>query len=615
MKKLLILLVVITTSILKSQITPYYQQQANYNIEVDVDTKNFKYKGKQQINYINNSPDTLSIVYFHLYWNAFQPNSMMDQQLIQLGKNADQRMVTPEGESRISKLKPSEIGYQKIISLKQENVPLNYTIEETIVKVKLDKPILPNTATVFTMDWEGQIPLMIRRAGRNNNEGIDFTMTQWYPKLAEYDYEGWHISDYIAREFQGVFGNYEVKINIDKNYVVGAGGELVNPKEVKGYDLDIKPKARNNKVTWHFKAENIHDFAWAADPDYSVQTLQVPQGPKVYLVFQKSEKTKYWEDIKPLIIKYFQIMKENFGAYPYPTYTFIQGGDGGMEYGMCSMVMGNAGSLYDLAKLMFHEASHSWFQQVLATNESMRAWMDEGFTSYAENLVLGELFPETVENYPNSHLETVSTYVNFAKSGQEEVMGLLADHYQTNNGYSVASYIKGEMFLVMLEYIVGKDNFTKIMKEYFQTWKFKHPTDKDFIHIAQKVSAMDLKWYWNYMTNTTRTIDYEIKKVEELQGETKITLQNSGSFPMPVDVFIVYTNGNKEIYNVPLNLMRNSKKQEFGIPQKTLPYWKWTHKEYSFILPIPLDKIDLIMLDASQRLGDIDYQNNLYQNK
>ncbi|TWP29779.1 M1 family peptidase [Apibacter muscae] len=615
MKKLLILLVVITTSILKSQITPYYQQQANYNIEVDVDTKNFKYNGKQQINYINNSPDTLSIVYFHLYWNAFQPNSMMDQQLIQLGKNADQRMVTPEGESRISKLKPSEIGYQKIISLKQENVPLNYTIEETIVKVKLDKPILPNTTTVFTMDWEGQIPLMIRRAGRNNNEGIDFTMTQWYPKLAEYDYEGWHISDYIAREFQGVFGNYEVKINIDKNYVVGAGGVLVNPKEVKGYDLDIKPKARNNKVTWHFKAENIHDFAWAADPDYSVQTLQVPQGPKVYLVFQKSEKTKYWEDIKPFIIKYFQIMKENFGAYPYPTYTFIQGGDGGMEYGMCSMVMGNAGSLYDLAKLMFHEASHSWFQQVLATNESMRAWMDEGFTSYAENLVLGELFPETIENYPNSHLETVSTYVNFAKSGQEEVMGLLADHYHANNGYSVASYIKGEMFLVMLEYIVGKDNFTKIMKEYFQTWKFKHPTDKDFMHIAQKVSAMDLKWYWNYMTNTTRTIDYMIKKVEELQGETKITLQNSGSFPMPVDVFIVYTNGNKEIYNIPLNLMHNSKKQEFGIPQKTLPYWKWTHKEYSFILPIPLDKIDLIMLDASQRLGDIDYQNNLYQNK
>lgn len=612
MKRIFFICLLVSGLISKSQINPYYQQKADYKMNIDVDTKNFKYKGNQQIIYYNNSPDTLSVFYFHVYWNAFQPNSMMDQKLKELNKSADRRMVTSEGISIISMLKPNEIGYQEIKSLKQNGIPVSFVVEETIVKVKLAQPILPHSTTQFEMEWSSQIPKTIRRAGRNNKEGIDLTMTQWYPKVVEYDYEGWHTFDYIAREFHGVFGTYDVKINIDKNYIVGAGGVLQNPKEVKGYDLSAKSKIKNNKIQWHFKAENIHDFAWAADPDYSVDTVSIPEGPLVYLVYQKSEKTKFWNDTKPVIKKYFQLMKENFGPYPYPTYSFIQGGDGGMEYGMCSMIMGNAKSLEGLARLMFHEASHSWFQHILATNESMRAWMDEGFTSYAEDLMMAKIFPESVKDFPNPYFKSLELYTDFTKSKQEEVMGIFSDHFTSNNGYSISAYIKGELFLVQLEYIVGQQTLSKIMKNYFETWKFKHPTDRDFIHIAQKISGMDLKWYWNYMTYTTRTIDYAIKNVSKDEKKTKIELENLGNFPMPIDVYVTYSNGTKQIYNIPLHMMHNYKNQENTIDQINLPYWKWTQKEYEFSLPVSPEIIKSIEIDATYRMGDVNRDNNIY---
>ena len=612
MKKIFFICFLTLGLLSNSQINKYYQQQADYKMNIDVDVKNYQYKGHQQITYTNNSHDTLSVFYFHLYWNAFQPNSMMDQKLQELNKTADKRMITGEGKSRISSLKSNEIGYQKIKSLKQEGIPVTFTVEETILKVQLAKPILPHTTTHFEMEWTSQIPPVIRRAGRNNSEGIDLTMTQWYPKVVEYDYEGWHTFDYIAREFQGVFGNYDVTIAIDKNYIIGAGGVLQNPKDVKGYLADAQPVVKKNKTFWHFKAENIHDFAWAADPDYTVDSISIKNGPLVYLIYQKSEQTNYWEESKPYIKKYFSLMKENFGAYPYPTYSFIQGGDGGMEYGMCTMIMGNAKSLEGLADLMFHEASHSWFQHILASNESMRAWMDEGFTSYAEHLMMAKIFPDYVKNYPNPHYNSVEFYTEFIKTRQEEVMGIFSDHFLTNNGYSVAAYIKGELFLVQLEYIVGRQTFFKIMKNYFETWKFKHPTDKDFIHIAQKISGMDLKWYWNYMTYTTRTIDYAIKSVGKEGKTTKVTLENLGNFPMPIDVNVTYSDGSKQIYNIPLNMMHNYKKQESDVNQKNLPYWKWTQKEYEFSLNVSPEKIKSIEIDATYRMADINRENNIY---
>jgi hypothetical protein len=619
MKKLQFSLVFILFSlVVLAQQSAYSQQYAKYKMDIDVDAANFTYQGKQTLQYQNNSPDELRVAYFHLYWNAFKAGSMMDQRVTGQGVNADSRLAKRVGNtvvSRLSEIPKNEEGAQNIRWIKQNGKDLKFEIQGTVMKVYLAEAIKPNSSTTFTMEWDAVIPMQIRRSGRNNREGVDMTMTQWYPKIAEYDYDGWAAFDYIGREFHAPFSDYEVNIKIDKNYVIGAGGNLENPTEVKGYDSNATIKQDiSNKVTWKWTAKNILDFAWAADRDYTVESFPILDGPKVFLVYQKSEKTKYWSEMKPYITKYYQLMNATFGRYKWPSYSFIQGGDGGMEYGMCTMILGEATTLEGLSGLMFHEGAHSWFQQMLATNESVRPWMDEGFTQYAEDFVSYRLFPPK-DTKPNPFADAIRAYVNFTKSGKEEPAVWLADHHDNGTAYTYASYIKGEMFLVQLGYIVGEENLNRIMLKYYDEWAMKHPTERDFIHITQLVTGMDLKWFQHYWINTTKTIDYGIKNVKYDPESTTITLVNKGGVPMPVD-FSVLTKDKKVVnYNIPLSLTRTWKTKDIYGPFKTLPYWAWTQQEYTFTIPYTKAQLSAIGIDFSQRLADVNPEDNYLEVK
>lgn len=615
MQKLLLTIVFSAICTLSfSQQNAYYQQSAKYKMDIDIDAQNFTYQGNQTLTYTNNSPDELKVVYFHLYWNAFKPNSMMDQRVQSQGKNGDSRLQT-NGISRLASIPKNEEGAQNIHWIRQNGKDLKFEIQETIMKVELDTPIKPNSSTTFTMEWDANIPMQIRRAGRNNREGIDMTMTQWYPKIAEYDYDGWATFDYIGREFHAPFSDFQVNIKIDKDYVIGAGGTLENPLEVKGYDQNANIKTdSNNKATWKWTAKNILDFAFAADRDYTVETFTILDGPKVFYVYQKSEKTKLWEESKPYVTKFFQLMNATYGKYAYPSYSFIQGGDGGMEYGMCTMMLGEGRSLEGLVGLMVHEGGHSWNQQMMAYNESMRPWMDEGFTSYYDDLIMHQLFPPK-EAVANPFVNTINSYVNFTKTGKEEPAVWLGDHHDDGRAYSVASYVKGELFLVQLGYIVGEQNLSSIMKEFFNQWKMKHPTDRDFMHVAQKISGMDLKWFQHYWINTTKTIDYAIKDVKYDKTSTTITLENKGSIPMPID-FSVLTKDKKVVnYQIPMNMTHVWKSKDIYGEFKTLDYWKWTQKEYSFTIPYNKSQISALGIDFSQRLADVNPADNFIEVK
>lgn len=594
------------------QQSAYYQQYAKYKMNIDVDAQNFTYQGKQTITYTNNSPDELKVLYFHLYWNAFKPGSMMDQRVQNQGKDGDGRLQK-NGISELASIPADEEGAQNIHWIKQNGTNLKFEIQETIMKVYLNSPMKPNSNISLEMEWDAVIPKQIRRSGRNNAEGIEMTMTQWYPKLAEYDYDGWATFDYVGREFHAPFSDYDVEINIDPNYVIGAGGILENPSEVKGYSENSSIKTnKDNKATWHWTAKNILDFAWAADPDYSVESFTVLDGPKVFLVYQKNEKTAFWEESKPYVQKYFQLMNATFGHYVYPTYSFIQGGDGGMEYGMCTMILGNARSLEGLVGLMVHEGAHSWFQQILATNESMRPWMDEGFTSYAEDKVMYQLFPPK-DFVPNPFTGAINGYIRFAKSGKEEPAVWLGDHHDNGSAYSVSSYTKGELYLVQLGYIMGEQNLSLVMKEYYNQWNLKHPTDRDFLHIAQKISGMDLKWFQHYWINTTKTIDYGIKNIVYGDSSTTITLVNNGEIPMPID-FSILTEDQKVInYQIPMNMTRTWKTEDIYGAFQTLNYWPWTQKEYTFTIPYTKSQISALGIDFSQRLADVNPNDNIVE--
>jgi hypothetical protein len=607
-----IIVLAFSANLLFSQKGPYYQQAASYKMDIDVDAKNLSYNGKQSIKYTNKSPENLDVVYFHLYWNAFKPNSMMDQRVSNQGTNGDSRLQK-NGVSRLASIPKDKEGAQNIHWIKQNGKTLKFEIQETIMKVYLDSPIKANSTTKFEMEWDAKIPMQIRRSGSNNAEGIDMTMTQWYPKIAEYDYDGWATFDYVGREFHAPFADFDINISIDKDYIIGAGGTLENPTEVKGYVANSKIKTdKNNKATWHWSAKNMLDFAWAADKDYTVENFDVPNGPKVYFVYQKSEKTKYWEEAKPYISKFYQFMNTNFGNYVYPSYSFIQGGDGGMEYGMCTMILGEARSLEGLVGLMVHEGGHSWNQQMMAYNESVRPWMDEGFTSYFDDLIMNELFPPK-ESVPNPFFGSIQSYIKFTKSGKEEPAGWLGDHHDNGSAYYVASYTKGEMFLVQLEYIVGKPTLDKIMKEFYKEWHLKHPTDRDFLHIAQKISGMDLKWFHHYWINTTKTIDYAVKEVQYDANSTTITLEKIGDIPMPIDFSIVTKDEKLNNYHIPLNMTRTWKKNDAYGEFKTLDYWAWTQKEYTFTIPFNKSQILIIGIDESQRMADVNPENNFVE--
>jgi len=609
-KKYFSSLIILISSFALAQKEAYYQQKVRYEMYIDVDAENFTYQGKQNIQYTNNSADTLNVIYMHLYWNAFKPNSMMDQRAKNQGENGDRRLQN-NGISRLESIpKDQEEGNQNIHWIKQNDKTLKFEIQETILKIYLDKPIKPNSTTNISMEWDANIPMQIRRSGRNSSEGIDITMTQWYPKISEYDYDGWATFDYLGREFHSPFADYEVNIKIDKNYVIGAGGTLQNSSEVKGYKQNPNIKTdKNGKVTWKWVAKNILDFAWAADRDYVVEDFTVLEGPKVYFVYQKSEKTQYWEQAKPLVMKFFQIMNNRFGKYAWPSYSFIQGGDGGMEYGMCTMILGEASSLERLCRLMFHEASHSWYQQMLATNESTKAWLDEGFASYTEDYVMSQLFPPSI-NTPNPFISTIESYIKFAKTGQEQPASIFSDHYDSGKAYSYAAYVKGEMFLIELGYIMGEQNLIKTLKQYYDVWNMKHPSDRDFIHIAQKVSGMDLKWFHNYWINTTKTIDYAIRSVEYEENMTNITLVNNGSIPMPIDFNVIAENKEILTYHIPLNMMRRPKTDDIYGKITTLPFWNWTQKEYKFSIPYSKEQILVLGIDFSKRLADINPEDN-----
>ena len=571
----------------------YWQQHVDYSMEIDMDVNSFQYKGQQKLVYTNNSPDVLNRVYYHLFFNAFQPGSEMDVRSRTI-KDPDPRVA-----DRISKLLPNEIGYININSLQQNGKSISYETVGTVLEVKLIQPIQPGEKVTFDMDFDGQVPKQIRRSGRNNADGIALSMTQWYPKLAEYDFEGWHADPYIGREFHGVWGDFDVKLTLDKTYIVGGTGYLQNPNEIGyGYETATVKRAKGDKLTWHFKAPNVHDFTWAADPDYIHDTIQVPNGPVLHFLYTGDENTQdNWKKIQPQTVKLMQFFSENVGQYPYDQYSFIQGGDGGMEYAMCTLITGgsNYGGLLGTAS---HELAHTWFQFLLASNESKHEWMDEGFGSYTSNLAMNSL---REEKRANPSARSYRGYIGLAKSGIEQPLTTHADRYAYNGAYGAAAYSKGAVFIAQLGYIIGEENLKTTIKKYFKDFSFKHPKPLDIVRTAERVTDLELDWYLIDFAQTTNTIDYGVKNVE---GKS-ITLERVNLMPMPIDLSVTYVDGSKEEFYIPLQMMRGEKPTSATI----ISDWAWAMPTYTFEVSKAVESVEI---DASQMMADVNRINNTF---
>lgn len=582
----------------------YWQQKVDYKMDVDFNASNHRFTGKQKLVYTNNSPDTLTKVYYHLYFNAFQPGSSMDVR--------SRTLPDPDGRvgARIAALKPDEIGYQKVKSLKQNGKDLSMSEEETILAVTLAQPILPGAKTTFDMEFEGQIPIQVRRSGRNSAEGVEYSMTQWYPKMAEYDFEGWHPNPYIAREFYGVWGDFDVTISMDRAFTIGATGVLQNPAEIgKGYlPNQQEGSSKDAKLKWHFKAPNVHDFAWAADKDYVHDVADGPNGMKIHFFYQNDTQfNKNWKELQPSAVKLFEIMNRRFGVYPYTSYSIIQGGDGGMEYPMATLITGKR-SAASLIGVSVHEVIHSWYQMLLGTNESLYPWMDEGFTTYASDIVMNEM---NKENKAFPFDGSYSGYFALVKSGLQEPLTTHSDHYNTNRAYGVSSYSMGSIFLSQLGYIMGEEALNKAMLAYYYKWRFKHPTPNDCIREMEKASGLVLDWYKEYWVNETHRIDYGIKMVESKGANTQVLLERIGKMPMPLDVVVTLKSGKTVNFYIPLDLMRGEKPAEKAYSEtRVMDDWNWVYPTYAFQVPFSSEDIASIEIDPSMLMADIDRSNN-----
>jgi aminopeptidase N len=295
-----------------------------------------------------------------------------------------------------------------------------------------------------------------------------------------------------------------------------------------------------------------------------------------------------------------------------------------MEYAMATLLKGPG------LGTVFHEWMHTWYQHILGTNESLFAWMDEGFTSYAEedithyyNLNIAASSPYISESAKKRLLVSnekaksqfvqnanYGGYIALAKSGLEEPLTTHADHFNTNYAYSNAAYSKGGTFLGVLGYVMGEAKRDELLLNYYNTWKFKHPNANDFIRVAEKTSGLQLQWLKEYWVNSTKTIDYGLNDIQVGNNTAVISIQRIGKLPMPLEVLVTYKDGTSELHYIPLDLMLGNKTPETTLNTIIHPACKWAQPTYTFETSKPISALKSIEIDPSQRMPDINRTNN-----
>ncbi len=584
-----------------------WQQHVEYYMDIKMDVSDFTFKGDQKLIYTNNSPDTIKKVYYHLFFNAFRPGSQMDVRSRTI-EDPDRRVG-----GRIFELDEKDYGSLNVVSLKQGGKNIFFKQSETVLLARLKRPLLPGEKTELKMVFEGQVPLQIRRSGKMNKEGVHLTMTQWFPKLSEYDFEGWHPNPYIGREFHGVWGNYAVNITIDKSYVIGGTGNLVNADEI-GHGYSKNPKNKKGDVlTWKFLAKNVHDFAWAADPDYIHDKVTSASGVDLHFFYKPTVNIEDWKKLQDDTVGLLDYFEKNIGPYPWGQYSVIQGGDGGMEYAMCTMITGKR-SYPSLFGVTAHEMAHTWFQHILANNEAKHPWMDEGFTEYITSLA-EEAVQNSFSEFP--HKSSYDRYYALSRfqaqnSGLdlEQPQTVHSDRWNWNFAYGASSYSKGSVFLSQLGYIIGRKNLAKTIKRYYNEFKFKHPTPNDFKRVAEKVSDLELEWYLNDWTRTTSKVDYNVSLYDPISRS--VTVKRKASIPMPLEIEVSFVDGSTALYYIPIDLMQGVKSFDDNVI--VLNAWAWAAPEYGFLIE-GKKKVVKIEIDPSKRLADIDQKGNVLELK
>ncbi len=501
----------------------YWQQKVDYKISCRLDDENHTLKITEVLTYYNNSPACLETLYFHLYANAYKDNN-----------TTFAKEMKKMGSYEFLKAKKSERGWIDITSVKAGDRQLNFNIEETIMTVVLDEPLSPGDSVVLEICALLKIPKIFSRLGY---KGRHYEIVQWYPKPCVFDEKGWHKQGYHAiGEFYGEFGNFDVSIELPEDYVVAGSGVVIDSSKVE-----------NNRKVVRFFAENVHDFAFVCDPDLEIEKREI-DGIEIEVYYIKKYRKK-WKDAGDYAVEAVKRYNKWFGKYPYKKLSVVQGYfGGGMEYPNLVIIGGSEDKLTRQFELVIiHEIAHQWFYGILGSNEMDEAWLDEGFTSYAEaryfvdkygvdnSFLKSSLLPEMPHNYINK----LMYYITLTNGLEEPVLTKAYEFVDNPIGYQTAAYSKPAFFLRYLEAYLGVNIFDTILKRYFDEFKFRHPQSEDFILICEEVSGRDLKQFFNDFLHTTKYCDWHIKKL----SRNSLVIENKGEFLLPTDLLVQTDNG------------------------------------------------------------------------
>ncbi|BDS14401.1 M1 family metallopeptidase [Aureispira anguillae] len=534
---------------LAAQEKAYFQQEVAYKIAVELDDIEHFLQGNIEIKYTNNSTDTLSYLYFHLWPNAYKH---------QQTDFAKQLLNQNRLDFHFSKKQDRGFIDQLAFTCNDEVINWEEDFEQPdIAKLNLPKAILPGETAVIKTPFRVKVAHNFSRLAHKDQA---YMMCQWYPKPAVYDQDGWHPMPYLDQgEFYAEFGSFDVSITLPENYIVGATGTLETASEQKfleeraeaskqinyeqvAFEADPFPPSSEKKKTIRYTANHVHDFAWFADKRYYVQKgeVQLASGKTVdtYAMFTKKEAYLWTEAIK-YTNRALAFYSDIVGEYPYSSMTVVQGDYKGqdMEYPMVT-VIGIAGYEEGLDNVITHEVGHNWFYGVLGSNERDHPWMDEGWNTYMDARYMSRYY-----GY-NTGMEYLAYLYETKKYEDQPIESRSQDLSSIN--YYICGYAKPTMSFRYLQEYLGTEELDRILKIYFETWKFKHPSPADLRALFEKESTKDLSWFFDYVINTTQQIDYASTGHSccNKHNKAEIRIENKGEIPAPVSLSALDEEGN-----------------------------------------------------------------------
>jgi len=605
----------------------YWQQDVHYDIDANIDVEKNRIDGEMTLVYTNNSPDTLREVFFHLYQNAFKEGSYYDKMEREKKRKPTYGTSPEEGEGT------------RLRSVKHEGEDADILLDNTIVRVELNKPLFPNAQTTFDISFETywaiddvsrRMKVIMEEVKPDTGDIYEVKHLDgvlWYPRIAVYDDKvAWHVDQHYGNEFYGEFGSYDVSLTFPKEYILDATGVLMNREEVLPKSLmeqiaierfadkrlfttasEIIPPSKETK-TWVFHAQNVHDFAFTADPTYRMGVVYADTVRCVALA--REPQAARWQDAAMYSAKIIELFSKDFGAYVYPK-IIVADADDGMEYPMLTLD-GDISPWY--LPLLAHEIGHEWFYGMLGSNETYRAMMDEGFTQFLEYWAMSRLeLPERLKKDYKSEYEArwvtmYEDYITAAQKGYDGSLNTHSDDFHNYGGYGQV-YNKTATMLNNLRYVLGEETFLGAMQHYVQKWKLKHPYENDFRQAVTEYVDTDLTWFFDQWLETDKTIDYAIRKLRynKKTQEASVNLIRKGEMVMPIRFSVKDKEGNTHKFLVPVSWYVP---KEEGVT--ILPRWESrgrVNPTYTATFSLPTPPKEAI-IDPDRVLADVDLLDN-----